>query len=298
MFKGSGVAIVTPFHEDGTLNEEVYIQLIEWHLANGTAAIITAGTTGESSTLTDEEHLRVIELAVKTVNHRVPVIAGTGSNDTSYAVWLSTQAAALGVDAVLLINPYYNKANKSGMKQHFLTILEALSVPAILYNVPSRTGQCIPLDVALELANHERVIGYKEASGDIEYLTSFASKMPKDFYLYSGNDDQVLSLLALGGSGVISVAANILPSACQEMCMSFLNGNVARARELQFGMLSLDSALFCEVSPVPIKEAMNLLGMNVGPCRLPLGPMEEENKNRLKQTLLNYGLEVKLCASE
>lgn len=293
MFKGSAVALITPMKSDGAINEEVFIRLIEWHIEKQTAAIIVAGTTGESSTLSDGEHLRVIELAVQTVAGRIPVIAGTGSNETDYALWLSQKACDLGVDGLLVINPYYNKANESGMIAHFEKIANNVTKPVILYNVPSRTGQNIPLDVALKLAQHPNIIGYKEASGNIEYLTAFASQMPKDFYLYSGNDDQILTTLALGGHGVISVAANIIPEQIQELVMSFLQGDVTQAREIQFKYLEFIQALFCEVSPVPIKEAMNANGFNAGSCRLPLGPMSEKNSNRLRAKMQAIGLEVK-----
>lgn len=293
MFKGSGVALITPMKNDGAIDEEAFIELIEWHIKKGTASIIVAGTTGESSTLSDGEHMRVIDLAVKTVNGRIPVIAGTGSNETEYALWLSQKACELGVDGLLVINPYYNKANESGMIAHFEKIANNVTKPIILYNVPGRTGQNIPLNVALHLAKHPNVIGYKEASGDVEYLAKFAANMPEGFYLYSGNDDQVLTTLALGGSGVISVAANIIPSEMQELVMSFLEGDVARSREIQFKYLDFIHLLFSEVSPVPIKEAMNANGFSAGICRLPLGPMSEENSNRLKAKMQEIGLEVK-----
>lgn len=291
MFKGSGVALVTPMKSDGAIDENVFTQLIEWHIQSKTAAIIVAGTTGESSTLSDEEHLRVIELAVQTVAGRVPVIAGTGSNETKYALWLSQQACRLGVDGLLVINPYYNKANESGMYMHFKQIADSVTKPVILYNVPGRTGQNIPLDVALKLAEHPNIVGYKEASGNIEYLTAFASQMPEDFLLYSGNDDQILTTLALGGSGVISVAANIIPKEIQELVMSFLDGDVKKARELQFEYLDFIQLLFCEVSPVPIKEAMNIQGYCVGGCRLPLGPIHPENNMKLEQMMKKIGIE-------
>lgn len=292
MFKGSGVALITPMKSDGAIDEEAFIQLIEWHIEKGTASIIVAGTTGESSTLSDGEHMRVIDLAVQTVAGRIPVIAGTGSNETEYALWLSQKACELGVDGLLVINPYYNKANESGMIAHFEKIADNVNKPVILYNVPGRTGQSIPLGVALRLAQHPNIVGYKEASGDVEYLTAFASKMPAGFHLYSGNDDQVLTTLALGGSGVISVAANIIPSEMQELVMSFLEGDVAKSRALQFKYLEFIHLLFCEVSPVPIKEAMNAAGFKAGICRLPLGPMNDVNREALQMKMQEIGLEV------
>lgn len=291
MFKGSGVALITPMKQDGAIDEDMFIQLIEWHIQSKTAAIIVAGTTGESSTLSDGEHLRVIELAVQTVAGRVPVIAGTGSNETEYAIWLSQQACQLGVDGLLVINPYYNKANESGMYLHFKKIADNVTKPVILYNVPGRTGQNIPLDVALKLAQHPNIIGYKEASGNIEYVTAFASRMPKGFYLYSGNDDQIVTTLALGGSGVISVAANIIPKEVQALVMSFLQGDVKKARELQFQYLDFIQLLFCEISPVPIKAAMNIQGYRVGGCRMPLGPISPENKTKLEQMMQTMKIE-------
>lgn len=294
MFKGSGVALITPMKSDGAIDEEVFIRLIEWHIQSKTAAIIVAGTTGESSTLRDSEHLRVIELAVQTVAGRIPVIAGTGSNDTEHALWLSQQACNLGVDGLLVINPYYNKANESGMYMHFKKIADHATKPIILYNVPGRTGQNIPLNIALKLTEHPNIIGYKEASGDIEYLTAFAAKMPEHFFLYSGNDDQVLATLALGGSGVISVAANIIPEAMQDLVMSFLVGDMKRSREVQFHYLEFIQMLFCEVSPVPIKTAMELQGIPVGGCRLPLGPISEQNKIDLQNIMSALELEVRI----
>lgn len=292
MFIGSGVALVTPMKNNGAIDEEVFVDLIEWHIKMGTASIIVAGTTGESSTLSDEEQMHIIELAVKTVNGRIPVIAGTGSNKTEHALWLSQKACKLGVDGLLIINPYYNKANESGMVAHFEKIANNVTKPIILYNVPGRTGQNIPLNVALNLAQHPNIIGYKEASGNIEYLTTFAAQMPKDFYLYSGNDDQILTTLALGGHGVISVAANIIPEQIQELVISFMKGDVARSREIQFKYLDFIHLLFSEVSPVPIKEAMNQVGFMVGGCRLPLGPMYEKNIDRLKVEMQKIGFEV------
>lgn len=293
MFKGSGVAIITPMKHDGSIDEHAFIQLIEWHIQSQTAAIIVAGTTGESSTLSDGEHMRVIELAVKTAAGRIPIIAGTGSNETDYALWLSQEACKLGVDGLLVINPYYNKANESGMIAHFEKIADNVTKPIIMYNVPGRTGQNIPLDVALRLASHPNIVGYKEASGNIEYITTFAAKMPVGFHLYSGNDDQVLTTMALGGSGVISVFANIMPKEAALIVSSYLDGNVEMARKLQFQYYDFIQTLFCEVSPVPIKEAMNLHGFKVGHCRLPLGPMDVKNIEKLKAQMRAIGLEVK-----
>lgn len=287
-FTGSGVAIITPFCESG-IDFEKFGEIIEAQIANKTDAIVVAGTTGEASTMPDAEHISSIEYAVKKVNGRVPVIAGTGSNDTPHAVSLTKAAEAAGADAVLSVTPYYNKANKQGLIAHFKAIAAASSLPVILYNVPSRTGVNFPIDVLSELAKVENIVAIKEASGNISYAAKVAAQVP-DLYMYSGNDDMVVPMLSLGGKGVISVAANILPAEMHDMCVLFENGDISGARKLQLDLLEIINTLFIEVNPVPIKTAMNVLGYDVGQLRLPLGDMEEGNLKKLCEVLKKYGI--------
>jgi len=287
-FTGSGVAIVTPFTENGTNYDELG-RLIEMHIANSTDAIIICGTTGEASTMPDAEHLAAIEYTVKKANGRIPVIAGTGSNDTYHAVELSKKAEASGADALLQVTPYYNKCSQKGLVKHFTTIADSVKIPVILYNVPSRTGMQISIDTLKELSKVENIVAVKEASGNISYTAQVAAQVP-DLYIYSGNDDMIVPVMSLGGKGVISVVANILPKETHDICFKFLNGDTKSAAELQLKMLDLINSLFCEVNPVPVKTAMNLLGYNVGPLRMPLCEMEEKNLNRLKKSLSDFGV--------
>lgn len=290
LFKGSGVALVTPFNEDGVDFEKLG-ELIEYHIKNNTDALIVCGTTGESTTMSDEEQFAVIDFTVKKVNKRIPVIAGTGSNDTMHSVYLCQEAEKLGADGLLVITPYYNKTNQRGLKFHFETIAASTELPIILYNVPGRTGVNIKPSVIAELAKIENIVAVKEASGDIAQVAEIARLVPEGFAIYSGNDDSILPLLSLGGVGVISVVANICPKETHDLVEKFLNGDVKGSRELQLGMKALIDKLFIEVNPIPVKTAMNILGFEVGDLRLPLAPMEENNLKALRDELVNYGFE-------
>lgn len=289
-FTGSGVAIVTPFDGDKT-NYDVLGELIEMHIANKTDAIIICGTTGEASTMPDSEHLGAIEYTVKKVAGRVPVIAGTGSNETAHSIELSKRAEELGVDGLLQVTPYYNKATQKGLVEHFTAIAKAVSVPIILYNVPSRTGMSISIPTLKELAKLDNIVAIKEASGNISYTAQVAAEVP-EIYIYSGNDDMIVPVMSLGGKGVISVVANILPEETHNMCMSYLEGDVETARKMQLELLDLINKLFIEVNPIPIKTAVNLMGINAGNLRLPLTDMDPANKELLKQAMINAGIKL------
>ncbi|RKD32436.1 4-hydroxy-tetrahydrodipicolinate synthase [Thermohalobacter berrensis] len=290
LFKGSGVAIVTPFKEKG-IDYDKLGELIEWHIEEGTDAIIICGTTGEASTMTDEEQKETIKFAVEKVNKRIPVIAGTGSNDTHHAIELSKFAEEVGADGLLVVTPYYNKTTQKGLIEHYTAIADSVNIPVIVYNVPGRTGVNVQPKTLAKLSKHPNIKAVKEASGDISQVAEIARLCPDDFYIYSGNDDMVVPLLSLGGVGVISVVANILPKDTHDMVVSYLNGNINKAKELQLNMKGLIDALFIETNPIPIKTAMNLLGMNVGKLRLPLTDMVEENLEVLKDELKKYGLQ-------
>lgn len=290
IFTGSGVAIVTPFTRENTVNFDKLATLIEWHVQQGTDAIIVCGTTGESPTLTDDEHKKVIECAVATAKKRVPVIAGSGSNDTAYAVQMSVHAEKVGADALLCITPYYNKPTQKGLLANFTAIADTVTIPIILYNVPGRTGVNLAPETVAKLAEHRNICGVKEASGNIAQVAEIARLVPKDFAIYSGNDDMVVPLMSLGGVGVISVVANIAPKDTHDMAKAYLDGDVAKARDLQLKMKPLIDALFLETNPIPVKVAMNLLGEEVGHLRLPLTEMSEPNMERLKKELRAYGL--------
>ncbi len=290
IFTGSGVAIVTPMREDRSIDYEELGRLIDFQLDNGTDALIICGTTGESSTMTDEEHVECIAYAVKRVAGRVPVIAGAGSNDTAYAIWVSKEAEAAGADALLQVTPYYNKATQKGLVAHFIAIADATTLPIILYNVPSRTGVNIKPETYLELSRHPRIVAAKEASGDLSAAARTARLCGDALTLYSGNDDQVLPILSLGGKGVISVLANVAPRETHEMVAAYLAGETAKATALQLKYIPLIEALFSEVNPIPVKEALNLMGFHCGPCRLPLTPMEEKNREKLAAALKDAGL--------
>ncbi len=287
-FKGSAVAIVTPFNESG-IDFEKLGELIEMHIANKTDAIVIAGTTGEASTMPDPEHLSSIEYTVKKVAGRIPVIAGTGSNDTAHAIALTKAAEDLGADAILSVTPYYNKANQTGLINHFKAIADSVKIPVILYNVPSRTGVNFSIPVLKELAKVENIVAIKEASGNIGYTAQVAAEVP-ELHIYSGNDDMIVPIMSLGGKGVISVVANILPKETHDICELYLNGKVEEARKLQLKYLDLINTLFIEVNPVPVKTAMNILGYNVGNLRMPLGEMQEGNYQKLCQVLKENGV--------
>jgi len=294
LFQGSAVALVTPFTKENKINYDKLEELVEFHIKNNTDAIVVCGTTGEASTLDDKEHVAAIKCVIDAVNKRIPVIAGTGGNDTEHSIMLSRIAENFGADGLLIINPYYNKGNKSGIKAHFTKIAQSVEIPIILYNVPSRTGVNLSPKLIAELAyGVENIVGIKEASGDMAQVAEIARLVDDNFSIYSGNDDSTLPLLSLGGAGVISVLANICPRESHDLVYSFLSGNVEKSRELQLNMKPLIDALFVEVNPVPVKTAMNLLGMDVGNLRLPLSHMEASNINLLKQELKNFGFDLK-----
>lgn len=292
LFEGSGVALVTPYTESG-IDYEKLGELIDWQIENKTDAIIICGTTGEAATMTDAERKETIEFAVKRVNKRIPVIAGTGSNNTAYSIELSKYAEKVGVDGVLLVTPYYNKSTQKGVIEHFKAIVSSIKVPAILYNVPGRTGMSLKAETVYELSKVENIVAIKEASGDIVLAADIARLCGEDFAIYSGNDDMVVPILSLGGKGVISVVANILPEDTHNMVMEYLNGNVKEARNLQLKMNGVIHALFIETNPIPVKTAMNVMGMNVGKLRMPLTTMEDKNKKVLIDNMEEYGIEVK-----
>ncbi len=291
IFRGAGVAIVTPFKADGEVNYEEFAHQIEFQIANGTDAIIVCGTTGEASCLSHEEHLACVNFAVRQVNHRIPVIAGTGSNCTDTAVYLSTEAEKMGVDGLLLVTPYYNKATQKGLIDHFTIVANAVRIPIILYSVKSRTGVNIEPETAAALINNvPNIVGIKEASGNISQVARIMALTNGKCDLYSGNDDQVIPVLSLGGIGVISVVSNVAPSYVHNMVMNYLNGQTEDARRMQINELDICEALFCEVNPIPVKHAMNIMGMNAGPMRRPLSPMEPQNLERLKNSMKGFGL--------
>ena len=289
-FTGSGVAIVTPFDGLKTNYDELG-RLIEYHISNKTDSIIICGTTGEASTMPDAEHLAAIEYTVKKVNKRIPVIAGTGSNDTAHAIELTKKAEELGADGILSVTPYYNKTTQKGLVQHFTAIAESVKIPVILYNVPSRTGMSFSIDTLKKLAKVENIAAVKEASGNISYMAKVAAEVP-ELYIYSGNDDMIVPTLSLGGKGVISVVANILPEETHNICEYYFNGDVEKSRDLQLKMLDLINRLFIEVNPVPIKTAMNLLGFNAGNLRMPLVEMDSANLETLKKSMTDFGLKL------
>lgn len=293
IFKGSAVALITPFDENGKVNFEKIKELVEFQIKNGTDAIVACGTTGEASTMSDEEHLSAIKAIIDAVDKRIPVIAGTGGNDTAHSIYMSQEAEKLGADALLVITPYYNKANKSGLRKHFVSIANSVKLPIILYNVPSRTKVNIPPALVADLANNvDNIVALKEACGDLAQVTEVCRLVPEGFAVYSGNDDSILPLLSVGGSGVISVLANICPRETHDLVAKFMEGDIEGSRKLQLGMKPLIDALFIEVNPVPVKTAANLMGFNVGDLRLPLAEMEDKNLEVLKRELVNWGLKI------
>ena len=291
LFKGAGVALVTPFHEDETIDYEALEKLVEEQIEGHTDAIIVCGTTGEPATMTEEERISCIRFVVEKVNHRIPVIAGTGANCTRNAVAISKKAEELGVDGLLVVTPYYNKATQNGLYEHYKTIAEAVTLPIIMYNVPSRTGCNIKPETAARLGREvENIVGIKEASGNLSQVARLARLAGNQLSIYSGNDDQILPVLSLGGVGVISVLSNVVPEETHNMVYSFLNGDLITAKNLQLDYLDLVDALFSEVNPIPVKAAMNLLGYNVGGLRLPLTELEEPHCRELEQVLRQHGL--------
>ena len=291
IFTGSGVAIITPMKENGEIDYPAFEKLIEFQIAGGTDAIIVCGTTGEASTQSHEEHLETVKFCVDVVKKRVPVIAGTGSNCAETAVYLSQEAEKYGVDAVLLVSPYYNKATQNGLYMHFKTTADAINIPVILYNVPSRTGCNILPETAVRLAKDcKNIVAIKEASGNISQIAHLAAISKGCIDIYSGNDDQIVPIMSLGGIGVISVLANVAPKQTHDMCQAFLDGDAKKACEEQLRALDLCNALFCEVNPIPVKKALNLMGITPGGIRLPLTEMEPANSERLRKAMKEYGI--------
>ncbi len=291
IFTGSAVALVTPFKDNGDVDFDKLKELVEFHVAHKTDAIVICGTTGEAATLSHEEHLECIKKCVEFADHRIKVVAGTGSNCTATAIYLSTEAESYGVDGLLVVTPYYNKATQKGLIAHFTAVANSVSVPIILYNVPSRTGCNILPETAVELAKTvDNIVGIKEASGNIGQVVKLASLAQGCIDIYSGNDDQVVPLLSLGGKGVISVTANIIPEDTHDMVMKFLEGDIEGSLKLQIKAVELCNALFCEVNPIPVKKAVELLGLCGGTLRMPLTEMEPANVEKLKTAMKNYGI--------
>lgn len=293
IFEGAGVALITPFHEDGSVNYEKFDELIDFHCKNGTDSIIVCGTTGESSTLTEEEHMDCIKFVIKQTKKRIPVIAGTGSNCTRTAIQLSKEAAEAGADGLLLVTPYYNKATQAGLVAHYRTVAAEAKAPIILYSVKSRTGVNIePATVAKLVAETDNIVGVKEASGDISQVANIMQMTDGNIELYSGNDDQIVPLLALGGKGVISVLSNVAPRETHDICAKFFAGDIEESRKLQLKALPLIHQLFCEVNPIPVKKAVNLMGMEAGPLRMPLTEMEEAHAANLAKAMKEFGIRL------
>ncbi|MGL5175114.1 MAG: 4-hydroxy-tetrahydrodipicolinate synthase [Cetobacterium sp.] len=291
MFKGSGVALITPFNEDMSVNYLEISKLVEYHCANSTDALIILGTTGEASTLTDDEKIKIVETVLDVNKKRLPIIVGAGSNNTKQAIEMSKKYESMGVDGLLLVTPYYNKGNEDGIYKHFISIAEFVDLPIMLYNVPGRTGVNLSLGLLKKLAKQKNIVAIKEASGDISYACEIARLVP-ELEIYSGNDDMTVPLMSIGAVGTVSVLANIEPKVVHNMVYSYLNGDVNEARRLQLKYNGLVKSLFVEVNPIPVKKAMNLLGMNVGGCRLPLGELEQKSIDILKKELAEVGEEI------
>lgn len=290
IFTGAAIAILTPFNEDNSINYERFGEMIDYQIENGTDALVVCGTTGEASTMTDEEHIECIRFAVERAAKRVPVIAGTGSNDTAYAITLSQEAEKAGADGLLLVTPYYNKTTQRGLIAHFTAIADAVNIPIILYNIPGRTGMSIEVSTAKVLSKHKNIVAVKEASGNIGYTAKIIAECGDDLDVYSGNDDMIVPIMSLGGKGVISVLSHVIPKETHMMTQYCLENNFAEATKLQIEYLDLINNLFVEVNPIPVKEAMNLMGVNVGDCRMPLYPMSDENRAKLRASLEKHGL--------
>ena len=290
IFTGAGVAIVTPMNADGSVNFEKLGEIIDFQIENKTDAIIICGTTGESSTMTDEEHTECIRFAVERTAGRIPVIAGTGSNDTAYAVELSKIAEKLGADGLLVVTPYYNKTSQRGLIAHFTAIADAVNIPCILYNVPSRTGVNIAVDTCKKLAEHKNIVAIKEASGNLSQVAKIIAECGDNLDVYSGNDDQIVPVMSLGGKGVISVLSNIMPKETHDMAQYCLDNDFAKAQKMQIEYLDIINDLFIDVNPIPVKEAMNIMGFECGECRMPLYKMSDENIAKLRASLEKHGL--------
>ena len=289
VFTGAAVAIVTPFNESG-VDFEKFGELIDYQIENGTDAIVVCGTTGESATMPDEEHISVIKYCVQRVAGRVPVIAGAGTNDTPHCIRLSQAAEECGADALLLVTPYYNKTTQKGLVKHFTMVANSVNLPIILYSVPSRTGVNIAPQTVKKLSGVENIVGIKEASGNISQVAKIAELCGDDFTIYSGNDDQIVPIMSLGGKGVISVLSNVVPAQTHDIAAKYLAGDTKGALSLQLEYLELIDALFCEVNPIPVKTALNMMGQNVGSLRMPLCEMTEENEEKLRNVLKKYKL--------
>ncbi|NBH35020.1 4-hydroxy-tetrahydrodipicolinate synthase [Clostridiaceae bacterium] len=291
IFEGAGVALVTPFGADGEVNYNKLEELLEEQIAGGTDAIISCGTTGESSTMSHEEHLDVVRFTCQVVKNRIPVIAGTGSNSTREAVHLSKEAKTAGADGLLLVTPYYNKATQAGLTAHYTTVAKEVDLPILLYHIPGRTGVTMKPETMVNLCRQvPNIVGIKEASGDFSAIAQIMNLADGCVDLYSGNDDQIVPLLSLGGKGVISVLSNVAPRQTHEICASYFAGDVKRSCELQLAAIPLVNALFCEVNPIPVKAALNLMGKEAGPLRMPLTQMEPENQERLLKAMKEYGI--------
>ena len=290
IFRGSGVALITPFDENNNINYDKLDELIEYQIENKTDAIIVCGTTGESATLTDEEQSEVIKKTLEKVNKRIPVIAGTGTNDTEHTIKLSKNAEALGVDGLLIVTPYYNKTSQKGLIEHYTKIADSVNIPIILYDVPSRTGMTISPETSKILSNHPNIVALKDATGDFSKLSEIMSLCKDNLQIYSGNDDVITPTISLGGIGVISVLSNINPKLTHNIVHSALNNDFKLSKELQLNNLKLINKLFCDINPIPVKEALNMMGFQVGDCRLPLYKLSEKEHNELKETLKEYGL--------
>lgn len=289
IFKGAAVAIITPYTEDG-INFPELGRIIEDQIKGGTDAIVITGTTGESATMSDAEHRAAIKFAVEQVKGRIPVIAGTGSNETSYAIALSKYAEEVGADALLVVTPYYNKCTQKGLVAHYTAIADAVNIPIVLYDVPSRTGVAISTESYVKLSKHPNIVAVKEANGDLSKILRLKAAVGDDLVLYSGNDDQIVPILSLGGQGVISVLSNVAPKETHDMCQAFFDGDTEKAVKMQIDYTDLIDALFCEVNPIPVKVAMRKLGYDAGPLRMPLCEMEPENEAKLEAALRNHGL--------
>ena len=291
IFKGAGVAIVTPMHKDGSVNYEKFAELIEFQIENKTDAIIVCGTTGEASTLSHEEHLDVVKYCIEKVAGRIPVVAGTGSNCTETAIYLSQEAEKMGADGLLLVSPYYNKATQNGLYAHFKAVADSVKIPIILYNVPGRTGcNILPETVVRLCKDVENIVGVKEASGNISQVAHLAAIADGAVDIYSGNDDQIVPVMSLGGVGVISVLSNVAPLQTHEICQKYLDGDAKGSCKMQLEAMELCNALFYEVNPIPVKAALNLMGMEAGSLRMPLTDMEPANVARLEKAMKNYGI--------
>lgn len=290
LFTGAGVALVTPMHKDGSVNYEKLKELVNWQIDNKTDAIIVCGTTGESSTLDDKEHRKVIEEVVKGTNGRVPVIAGTGSNNTQYAIELSKEAENLGADGVLVVSPYYNKTSQLGLVKHYSAIADNINIPLIIYDIPPRTGCKISIDTFKILADHNNIVGVKAASGVISDVATLAAECGDRLDIYSGNDDQIIPIMSLGGKGVISVISNVIPKETHDICQLYLDGECHKSTKMQLEFIDLVHKLLMDVNPIPVKDAMNMMGMEVGPCRLPLCSLDKNKMEILKSCLKKYKL--------